>query len=1168
MNREILNRQMFGGGGAAFPDLSGDGKVTQKDILMGRGVVPMAGGGNVQYYENGGQTSFIPTAEGIAKQIALAFKMGGPQAGAQMRDRAIEMGADPSIANELFDSMMLSTSGALKNNPRFALSDMDAVESVLPKGDDMVSPDEMQRMQDAKFAKIRAQQAAMYDENSASNPTRYDGQAGQNEAIERALREAAASENYAYGGMVDPRMRQPVGMAEGGMMVDEGIGALPMGQGMDGPEVAMEQTLGAAAEGIGALDASQDYEQAINSVRGDQLPMEARYEELASFVGPNDAAQTPESVLALVQPVMQMAEVDQGIGSISPEAMGGEAPMTPEMAGGIMSNVPEAPPMDAGPPQPFNQGGAARDINNPVQYYADGGAVQYFSPDNKDRVVKSDPALRAELDKRLGLFQELGLGSDEDRAKSLENQRRMSKSGMLFDIADAALRFAGTPVRPGMSLASTAAESLAASQLFPKISKRADSITELEQKQLSDKRQMNLAALTQAESSLAVKRAATEKKELATLNNAAEFLRLEQKGRAAVDLAGVQQGYLMAQINAKGDIQKQIENIKGNNSDRAITLRKSLEARLAETQNNWTIAASKLDFKREKEKLGLKTTEELKLIEERNKNSMTALDQTYQNRIAELGVVDEFDVKKLAIKNQYDLDKLDLTQQNNLALNTQRAGLETIARKDAQVFTAKEEVLKRAFQKAAAGREEELKLRMQELGFKADEDSEEYNAALQKELKLMGITANINSANFEADLKKELQARGFSQDAIEREIKKTQQVFDNAKTEERLTLDKAALALREKYQLGKLTLDQEIAAMPNFSFEQVEDGNETILMKIDKKTGESSEVLRTTITQEPDYQNITLNGITTPVDVNTQAGQLLIAKVKKAQEAGDRTAKLEKIGTTRKVNPKAYFSDATQEVFMSYDRGETFVKPDGTIVAQGDMRGTVFPLGDEKTYEIHKNSRISARALEKLAKMDTFVLNGLNSTLTTAKLGALSEQDKKSYLEVANNIRKGTGVLSKFAALIDGTIGQLPGMGKFSAKLFKSNTEARQYVRTARITLRAALVNSPRFPVTELNQVQELLADEKAWIVNPYSEVGRMEDLAQVLDQKKRSLLRLVAQGTNDPSATRELNTKIMEIELAEKFLNPLLEISRASGASDVEGLSEDEINALGGLIK
>ena len=36
-----MSRQMFANGGAAFPDLSGDGNVTQKDILMGRGVIPM-----------------------------------------------------------------------------------------------------------------------------------------------------------------------------------------------------------------------------------------------------------------------------------------------------------------------------------------------------------------------------------------------------------------------------------------------------------------------------------------------------------------------------------------------------------------------------------------------------------------------------------------------------------------------------------------------------------------------------------------------------------------------------------------------------------------------------------------------------------------------------------------------------------------------------------------------------------------------------------------------------------------------------------------------------------------------------------------------------------------------------------------------------------------------
>ena len=39
-----MSRQMFAKGGAAFPDLSGDGKVTQKDVLIGRGVIEMQDG--------------------------------------------------------------------------------------------------------------------------------------------------------------------------------------------------------------------------------------------------------------------------------------------------------------------------------------------------------------------------------------------------------------------------------------------------------------------------------------------------------------------------------------------------------------------------------------------------------------------------------------------------------------------------------------------------------------------------------------------------------------------------------------------------------------------------------------------------------------------------------------------------------------------------------------------------------------------------------------------------------------------------------------------------------------------------------------------------------------------------------------------------------------------
>jgi len=38
-----MPRAMYKKGGKSFPDLSGDGKVTMKDILMGRGVIKRPG---------------------------------------------------------------------------------------------------------------------------------------------------------------------------------------------------------------------------------------------------------------------------------------------------------------------------------------------------------------------------------------------------------------------------------------------------------------------------------------------------------------------------------------------------------------------------------------------------------------------------------------------------------------------------------------------------------------------------------------------------------------------------------------------------------------------------------------------------------------------------------------------------------------------------------------------------------------------------------------------------------------------------------------------------------------------------------------------------------------------------------------------------------------------
>ncbi len=88
------------------------------------------------------------------------------------------------------------------------------------------------------------------------------------------------------------------------------------------------------------VKSAKNYEQAMNAFRGDQKSVGERRKELGGIVGMKDAKKTPESVLTLVQPVMEMREikergsVDQGIGQVAEKAM--DTPVEGKMAQGIM----------------------------------------------------------------------------------------------------------------------------------------------------------------------------------------------------------------------------------------------------------------------------------------------------------------------------------------------------------------------------------------------------------------------------------------------------------------------------------------------------------------------------------------------------------------------------------------------------------------------------------------------------------------------------------------------------------------------------------------------------------------------------------------------------------------------------------------------------------------
>jgi hypothetical protein len=124
----------------------------------------------------------------------------------------------------------------------------------------------------------------------------------------------------------------------------------------------------------------------MNNLRGDMRSIDARRDELADMVGYAAAAETPEPVLAMLQPVL----AQQGIGAMMPPGPmppGGISPVgAPNMPN--VPNVPNVPNMPSdmmAPMQPMPAGGigdmapGAMPPGPPPLQMARGGVVQRFS---------------------------------------------------------------------------------------------------------------------------------------------------------------------------------------------------------------------------------------------------------------------------------------------------------------------------------------------------------------------------------------------------------------------------------------------------------------------------------------------------------------------------------------------------------------------------------------------------------------------------------------------------------------------------------------------------------------------------------------------------------------------------------------------------------------------
>jgi len=206
----------------------------------------------------------------------------------------------------------------------------------------------------------------------------------------------------------------------------------------------------------------------MNNLRGDIRSLDARREELADLVGYNAASETPEGVLALLQPVLAQQQAAAAMPPMMPPvAPPGASPvgssMPPADAGGIASL-----PMDQGPMSPpiaMAEGGY-------VQSFQEGSGEAGVTPADDAFAAYPPEIVEAAKARVLAMMsqQPAALPDVTTRTEELypEYERLLGAGGkeaaqaqMLFDIGQAALGFAGNVGPDGRPLRGSAAARLA-----------------------------------------------------------------------------------------------------------------------------------------------------------------------------------------------------------------------------------------------------------------------------------------------------------------------------------------------------------------------------------------------------------------------------------------------------------------------------------------------------------------------------------------------------------------------------------------------------------------------------------------------------------------------------------------------------------------------------------
>lgn len=483
--------------------------------------------------------------------------------------------------------------------------------------------------------------------------------------------------------------RQILGKAGGGVM------QRPLFRQMGGPAEPMPQDMAQGAQQEGqmlgqeiaartqeSIDAATDVEGAINALRGNDMPLDARYQELAGLVGERDAMQTPESVLALTQPAIMMTQqgaMDSGIGELM-QAVAGDTQMDQGMDEGLGALMMQG--AGSTPPENFRRGGPVE-----VRGYQAAGEVKDGGGTRLQpmQMTDFDPYMQRAMAARENI-----LGTPEERAAQLARAQQQARSDAMFNLANFGLAFAGET--QGGSVAERLANAAARSNVIGGFQQAGRDVEARRREMETQDQSMRLSALQSAENMSEADRGRSFDLLKIGVQKEADLEKMREANKLAVKNAATQQDYNLALVDARGDIQKSITNLQ-------------ISAQEA-------IASGKNDLARDLQ----------------DKQAQLQKDLVKLNAEADLNN----SIAKFNLTSIFELEKMEMNQEFELAKLATQNGYEQIAREDQQQFTAAQNALSRAQTADLANIEQEVRLELANKGIEQQELDREVRVTMQK----------------------------------------------------------------------------------------------------------------------------------------------------------------------------------------------------------------------------------------------------------------------------------------------------------------------------------------------------------------------------------------------------------------------------------------------------